>query len=150
MKTRSLIWGEGHVHQADLSMCFVSCIVFVEVMTPLLRQRWLVILSQCWNVEMVKSFAVTHYLCWAYTASYHVNPPKEKLIHKDSKLFFEPPFSKQWYYSKRVLYAAWNVHNKYTCYVKYICIYCKWMDWYSIFGDATVWKKWMPTLEALY
>lgn len=44
VKTQSLIW--GHVHQADLSMCFVSCISVAEVLTPLLCRCCLVILSQ--------------------------------------------------------------------------------------------------------
>lgn len=66
MKTQSLIWGEGHVHQADLSMCFVSCIVFAEVLTPLLCQCWLVILSQCFRGGGVQKtiFKWEHPLQW--------------------------------------------------------------------------------------
>lgn len=96
------------------------------------------------NCETGKSFAVTHYLRWACTSSCHLKPKRRNKNTRTAiySLMENPPFSTQWYYSKKgFLYAAWNVHNIYTYYVKYIWIYCKWMDWYSISGDATVWKK---------
>lgn len=38
--TQCLIGGEGHVRQADLSMCLIRCKVFAEVLTFLSHQCW--------------------------------------------------------------------------------------------------------------
>lgn len=36
--TQCLIGGDGHVHQADLSMCFIRCKMFAEVLNLLSHQ----------------------------------------------------------------------------------------------------------------
>lgn len=131
MKIQSLIWEEGHVRQADLSMCFVISIAFAEMLILLLCQCLFVLPSHgfvgsikwFWNGNILCSdpLFVLGLYCWVPSKTL-----KEKQIHEDRKLSFKgkPCFSIQWYYSKKgFLYAAWNDHNIYTYYVKYIYVY---------------------------
>lgn len=144
MKTQSSIWGAGHAHQADLSTCFVSCIAFAKVLTPLLCQCCLVMLSQSFgrsrnDFEMGTSFAVTHYFCWACTASHDLNAWRRNKYMRTA-CYYCTPFSLRMILFQQGFICCMECLQHIYILCEIICIYCKWMDWYSIFGNATVWK----------
>lgn len=49
---------------------------------------------------------------------------KEEQIYEDNKLLLNPLFP---YYSKRLLYAAWNAHNIYTYVKLYVYTVNEWI-----------------------
>lgn len=131
-----LTGGGGHMRQADLSVCFGSCIAFAAMLILLLGQRWLwgmpsprigVSMKWYWNRNIIGSDPSS--LLGLY---FHLEPEwRNKYMETESYSLVEKNFFRFNDIIQRngFLYAAWNDHIIYTYYVKYICLYGWWVQY---------------------